>query len=106
MRQINQKADVIKENMKDAWEKLEELEQTYAHMLTKTYRLQSNRICLEVLAGEPEEGHPEMVSRKLFFCCSRRTSWKKTISQNLQLRGKVANFHLTIFNNSSCFSPS
>lgn len=62
VRQINQKAEVIKQNMKDAWNKLDQLEQTYNGMLTKTYRLQSNRICLQVLAGEPEDGHPDRVS--------------------------------------------
>ncbi len=62
MRQINQKAETIKDTMQEAWAKLEELEQTYTGMLSKTYRLQSNRICLEVLSGEPEEGHPDRVS--------------------------------------------
>ena len=60
VRQINQKAEVIKENMEEAWSKLNALEQTYNHMLTKTYRLQSNHICLEMLAGE-EDGHPDKV---------------------------------------------
>ena len=64
VRQINQKADVIKDNMKDAWIKLEELELTYNSMMMKTHRLQSNRICLEVLSGglEQEIGHPDRVS--------------------------------------------
>ena len=61
VRQINQKADTIKENMKEAWDKLNELEQTYSQMLTKTYRLQSGQICLQMLAGE-EDGHPDRVS--------------------------------------------
>ena len=61
VRQINQKAETIKENMKEAWEKLNELEQTYSQMLTKTYRLQSGQICLHMLAGE-DDGHPDRVS--------------------------------------------
>ena len=50
--------------MKDAWIKLEELEATYNGMMMKTHRLQSNRICLEVLSGglEQELGHPDRVS--------------------------------------------
>ena len=62
VRQINQKSEVIKQNMKEAWDKLEYLEQTYNGMLMKTHRLQSNRICLQVLSGEAEDGHPDRVS--------------------------------------------
>ena len=75
MRQINQKAEVIKENMDEAWSKLHALEQTYNHMLMKTYRLQSNHICLQMLAGQ-EDGHPDKVSLKFlvtrgfFSCCA------------------------------------
>ena len=76
MRQINQKAEVIKENMDEAWSKLHALEQTYNHMLMKTYRLQSNHICLQMLAGQ-EDGHPDRVSLiletfflKFFSCCA------------------------------------
>ena len=40
---------------------------TYNGMMMKTHRLQSNRICLQVLSGglEEEVGHPDRVS---FFC--------------------------------------
>ena len=65
VRQINQKAEAIKENMEEAWSKLNALEQTYNQMLTKTYRLQSNHICLEMLAGE-EDGHPDRVRKSNF----------------------------------------
>ena len=47
--------------MNEAWSKLNELEQTYNSMITKTYRLQSNHICLQMLSGE-EDGHPDKVS--------------------------------------------
>ena len=72
VRQINQKAEVIKENMDEAWSKLHALEQTYNHMLMKTYRLQSNHICLQMLAGQ-EDGHPDRVSLILetfFLLCT------------------------------------
>ena len=65
MRQINQKADVIKQNMKEAWDKLDKLEATYSNMLQKTYRLQSNRVCIEVLSGELDDGHPDRVNDRL-----------------------------------------
>ena len=42
---------------------------TYNGMMMKTHRLQSNRICLQVLSGglEEEVGHPDRVS--LVFVC-------------------------------------
>ena len=61
VRQINVKTDVIKQNMDDAWAKLAELEETFTGMLSKTYRLQSQRVCLEMLSGEPGDGHPDTV---------------------------------------------
>ena len=47
--------------MDDAWAKLAELEETFTGMLSKTYRLQSQRVCLEMLSGEPGDGHPDTV---------------------------------------------
>jgi hypothetical protein len=65
VRQIHQKADVIKQNMSDAWAKLDQLESTYNSMIMKTHRLQSNKICLELLSGEKGDGHPDHV--KIIF---------------------------------------
>ena len=60
VRQIFQKADVIKQHMGEAWEKLEDMESAYQHMLLKVARLQSNRVCLGSLTGQnyPGEDHP------------------------------------------------
>ena len=55
VRQINVKTDVIKQNMDDAWAKLAELEETFTGMLSKTYRLQSQRVCLEMLSEKTED---------------------------------------------------
>ena len=67
VRQINQKTDMIKQYMSDAWSKLEQLEASYNGMLLKTHRLQSNRICLDVLSGEPVDGHPHSVRTCLLY---------------------------------------
>ena len=48
--------------MNNVWAKLEKLEANYTGMLTKTYHLQSSqRVCLEMLSGEPGDGHPDTV---------------------------------------------
>ncbi len=62
VKQIYQKADVIKENMNEAWDKLENLENAYHDMLMRVHRLQSNKVCLGLLTGEdyPGEEHPEV----------------------------------------------
>ena len=62
VKQIYQKAEVIKDNMNEAWEKLDNLESAYHDMLMKVHRLQSNRVCLGLLTGEdyPGEEHPEV----------------------------------------------
>ena len=60
VRQIFQKADVIKQNMGEAWEKLDDLESSYQQMLLRIHRLQSNRVCIGLLTGQdyPGEQHP------------------------------------------------
>jgi hypothetical protein len=60
VRQIFQKADVIKQHMGEAWDKLDDMESAYQHMLLKVARLQSNRVCLGSLTGKnyPGEDHP------------------------------------------------
>ena len=60
VRQIFQKADVIKQHMGEAWDKLEDMENAYQHMLLKVARLQSNRVCLGSLTGQNYHGedHP------------------------------------------------
>ena len=62
VKQIYQKADAIKENMDNVWEKLEALENAYHDMLMRCTRIQSNRVCLGALTGEdyPGEEHPEV----------------------------------------------
>ena len=55
--QINIKTDVIKQNMDNVWAKLAALEATFTGMLTKIYRLPSQRVCLEMLSEEPGDGH-------------------------------------------------
>ena len=45
VKQIYQKADTIKENMDNVWEKLEALENAYHDMLMRCTRIQSNRCC-------------------------------------------------------------
>ena len=63
VRQINVKTDAIKQNMDNCWAKLAEMEGIFSSMMTKTYRLQSQRICLEKLSGIPgEDGHPDHVT--------------------------------------------
>ena len=57
----------MKQNLEDAWAKLEEMENIFQTMMVKTYRLQSQRVCLEMLSGEPGDGHPHSVSTKLGF---------------------------------------
>ena len=52
----------MKQNLEDAWAKLEEMENIFQTMMVKTYRLQSQRVCLEMLSGEPGDGHPHSVS--------------------------------------------
>ncbi len=61
VKQIHQKAAAIQDNMDEAWDKLESLEEAYHDMLTKVHRLQSNKVCLGQLTGEdyPGELHPE-----------------------------------------------
>ena len=60
VRQIFQKADVIKQHMGEAWDKLDDMESAYQGMLLKVARLQSNRVCLGSLTGKnyPGEDHP------------------------------------------------
>ena len=60
VRQIFQKADVIKQHMGEAWNKLEDMESAYQGMLMKVARLQSNRVSLGSLTGKnyPGEDHP------------------------------------------------
>ncbi len=60
VKQIYQKAEVIKENMGQVWDKIDNLENAYHDMLMKVHRLQSNRVCLGLLTGTdyPGECHP------------------------------------------------
>ena len=86
VRQIFQKAEVIKQNMTETWTKLEDLEGSYQQMMLRIHRLQvifldttrwlfqtaasvmhflfnfrqSNRVCLGLLTGKdyPGESHP------------------------------------------------
>ena len=57
--QINIKTDVIKQNMDNVWAKLAALEATFTGMLTKIYRLPSQRDCLEMLSEEPGDGYKD-----------------------------------------------
>jgi hypothetical protein len=60
VKQIYQKAEVIKDNMAEAWGKIDGLETAYHDMLMRVHRLQSNRVCLGLLTGTdyPGECHP------------------------------------------------
>ena len=51
----------MKQNLEEAWAKLEEMENIFQTMMVKTVRLQSQRVCLEMLSGEPGDGHPHSV---------------------------------------------
>ena len=60
VKQIYQKAEVIKDNMGQVWNKIDNLESAYHDMLTRVHKLQSNRVCLGLLTGTdyPGESHP------------------------------------------------